>query len=591
MMQEKQKAKEYTSATEDIFINLNAWEEEYLNVKNRLSEFKDKYGDVNNSSILFYMLKDKFEIEKNLEALNTYAVLEYDKDRTNEQNRELQHRARILKDDASKILSKAEKVILSLKDEELNNPVLEDYRLYINNVKRFSRYGITPSEEKIISNFESMSVNFENTASLILFKDMKFKDVIMPNGTSSALTNNNFGMYSVSNDREVRRQAHINIYSEYEKYLDVMAANLSASVKLSNIAASSRNFENDYELYMYRENIDKSLYDKLLSATKKNIGLFHRYMALRKKSLNLEKLSVYDVQVPMIKSKDIKMPYEQVKKLMAESLSIIGEDYQKQVQKAFDERWIDLPETPGKYTMPYTTAVYGVHPYINMGYNDTMANASTLVHEMGHAMHFFYSNSSQLYQNSKFSIFISEVIALFHDWNFMKYIIENTDDADIKLQYISHLLEQYRKMYFIMTMFAEFEMEIHKCSAKGTDLTADFLCGLFKRLAEEYYGPDVEIDRLYLTDWMRYVHFYSNFYFYKYAAGLACAVCIYSNLNKDTNSLKEEFKNVLKSAGTLSPFELLKKVGVDISSEKPFELAMKEFENLIDQYEKLAQIK
>jgi len=310
-------------------------------------------------------------------------------------------------------------------------------------------------------------------------------------------------------------------------------------------------------------------------------------MDIRKRALGVEELHMYDLYTPIVKDVDFNIPYEEAKQLVIKGLEPLGDEYINIVKEGFNEGWIDVYENKGKRSGAYSSGSYDSKPFILLNYHNTLDNVFTLAHEMGHSIHSYLSCKNQPYVYAGYSIFLAEIASTTNEALLLDYMLKNVKDDREKLYLLNHYLEQFRTTVFRQTMFAEFEMLIHDHVEKGGALTADYLCETYKKLNEKYYGPNVVVDDLIAIEWARIPHFYYNFYVYQYATGFSAAVEFSQQILNKGDTAVERYLNFLKSGSSDYPINVLKKAGIDMTTEEPVNNALKVFGELVEEMDKL----
>lgn len=328
------------------------------------------------------------------------------------------------------------------------------------------------------------------------------------------------------------------------------------------------------------------MYKNLIATVHKFLPALHKYVEIRKKRLGLSEIHFYDLYTPIVKDVDKKIPFEEGKKITLEALKPLGEDYIKNLQDAFDNRWIDIYENVGKRSGAYVWGAYGCHPFVSLNYTDTLDDMFTLAHEMGHAMHSYYTTTNQPYIYGDYTIFLAEVASTVNEALLMEHLLKTTSNEDEKLYLINHFMEQFRGTLFRQTMFAEFEMIVHEKMENGEPQTFESLCEIYKDLNIKYYGNDIIIDEEITWEWARIPHFYSAFYVYQYATGYSCAIAFSKKILEENG--KDAYLGFLKSGSSDYSTEILKKAGVDMTKKEPIEEALKVFEELVDKMDKIS---
>ncbi len=536
----------------------------------------------------------KFNDETNLlmERLYVYANMRYHQDMANSMYQEFAARAQKLMVEISGASAFAEPEILEITTEKINiffneNPELETYKRYISEILRGKNHTLDKKTETILAKSRQMANAAENIFSMYNGADIKFPSITTEEGEEIEITHGNFVPLLESTDREVRKAAFEGVYETYGKMRNTLAATFAANLDQANFYAQVRNFSSAREMYLYGSNIPESVYDNLIETVHKNMDKMHKYVSLRKKILDVSELHMYDLYTPIAKAPDTKYSFEAAKDIVLEGLAPMGEEYIKVLEEGFDNRWIDVYENEGKRSGAYSWGAYGIHPYVLMNYHGTLDHVFTLAHEMGHAIHSYYSDANQPYVNAGYKIFVAEVASTCNESLLIQHLLKITEDEEEKAYLINHFLEQFKGTLYRQTMFAEFEKIAHSMVQNGEGVTADRLCEIYYNLNKKYFGDDIVIDKEIELEWARIPHFYNPFYVYQYATGLSAAIALSKRIIEEGKPAVEDYMKFLKGGSSQDPIELLKIAGVDMTSAKPIETALELFGNLLDELQKM----
>jgi oligoendopeptidase F len=401
------------------------------------------------------------------------------------------------------------------------------------------------------------------------------------------LSHGNFVPFEESADRRVRKDAFEGFYGVYKQYANTLAALYNGQVKQQVFYANARHYHSTLEAAVDANNVSPTVYHNLIDTINKNMDKMHRYVRLRKKCLGVDELHMYDVYTPMIADAAKKISFEEAKETVLKALAPLGEEYVAKVKEGFESRWIDVYENEGKRSGAYSAGAYGSHPYVLLNHNDTLDNMFTLAHEMGHAMHSYYSNSSQPYIYSQYKIFVAEVASTCNEVLLMEYLLKNTTDKKERAYLLNHYLDSFKGTVYRQTMFAEYEMLSNKMVEEGESLTAETLNKLYYDLNCKYFGPDMVSDSEIAYEWARIPHFYYNFYVYQYATGFSAAIAISSKILAGEPGIVEKYKQFLSGGCSMDPIDLLKICGVDMTKPEPVEEALDVFASYVEELEKL----
>lgn len=584
---------EDTWCLEDMFESDDFWEEEFGRLQRMIFQFEDFEGTLGESAdrLLEYL---KFNDETNLlmERLYVYANMRYHQDMANSMYQEFAARAQKLMVEMSGASAFAEPEILEITTEKINvffneNPELETYKRYISEILRGKNHTLDKKTETILAKSRQMANAAENIFSMYNGADIKFPSITTEEGEEIEITHGNFVPLLESTDREVRKAAFEGVYETYGKMRNTLAATFVANLDQANFYAQVRNFSSAREMYLYGSNIPESVYDNLIETVHKNMDKMHKYVSLRKKILDVSELHMYDLYTPIAKAPDTKYSFEAAKDIVLEGLAPMGEEYIKVLEEGFDNRWIDVYENEGKRSGAYSWGAYGTHPYVLMNYHGTLDHVFTLAHEMGHAIHSYYSDANQPYVNAGYKIFVAEVASTCNESLLIQHLLKITEDEEEKAYLINHFLEQFKGTLYRQTMFAEFEKIAHSMVQNGEGVTADRLCEIYYNLNKEYFGDDIVIDKEIELEWARIPHFYNPFYVYQYATGLSAAIALSKRILEEGKPAVEDYMKFLTGGSSQDPIELLKIAGVDMTSSEPIETALELFGNLLEELQKI----
>ena len=585
---------EDTWALEDLYVTDEAWEQELATLSEDekvLTAFAGKLAD-SGESLYAYMEKTE-SVNAKAELLANYCMRKADQD-----TREATYQAMVGKFMSvivglSAATSFETPEIMAISDETLDGfyaacPKLERYRRYLTDLRRRKEHVLSPAEEKLLAAAGEMAQAPDNIYGMFADADIAFPDAMDADGNPHQLTQGTFVPCQESSDRVLRKSAYENLYQTFGKFKNTAAATLNAQNKQLKFFAEARKYNNAFEASLDRTNVPTSVYLNLIEAVHKNFDKMHRYVRLRKKLLGVEDLHFYDVYTPLVADVDKKIPYAQAKQTIYDALAPLGDDYRKVLQEGFDNRWIDVYQNEGKRSGAYSAGA-AVHPYVLMNYSGTLDSQFTLAHEMGHALHSYYSNKTQNPIDSDYVIFVAEVASTCNEALLMEHLLGKTTDKKEQAYLINHFLDQFKGTLYRQTMFAEFELNIGKMVAEGKTLTADVLCAEYRRMNEAYYGPDMIVDDEIAMEWARIPHFYYNYYVFQYATGYSAAIALSRKILAEGESAVKDYLNFLSGGCSKSPIDLLKGAGVDMTTSAPVEEALQLFGQLLDEMEQLME--
>jgi len=578
---------------EDIYIANDLWEEDFKTLKSLSNELLDFKNTITKSSdAMSNCLIMNSKIERLFEKVYAYAHMRSHEDTTNAYYQGLADRADSLNVEISSSNAFITPEILKIPAKQLKefineNKNLQFYEKYINEITRNRAYILSESEERILAMAGEISNSPGSIFNMINNADIKFPTIKDEKGKSIEITNVRFIGLMESQDRRVRKDAFEALYSTYKKQKNTFAATLSANVKANIFNSKARKYDSARKASLFGDNISSSVYNNLIDTIHKNLHLMHRYVSLRKKMLGLKELHMYDLYTPIVKDVKMEVPYKEAVEIVKKALCPLGPKYAEDLNNGFQSGWIDRYENEGKRSGAYSWGCYDSHPYVLLNYKETVDSIFTLAHEMGHAMHSFYSHSNQPYIYAGYKIFVAEVASTFNESLLTKYMLLNASDNKEKMHLLNHYMESFRGTIYRQTMFAEFEKIIHEKAEAGESLTAELLSSIYHELNVMYYGEDIIVDDYIDMEWARIPHFYTSFYVYKYATGLSAAISLSNKVLEGKDSSLDKYLAFLKSGGSDYPIELLKNAGVDMSLSTPIEEALKVFENTLNEFEDL----
>lgn len=562
-------------------------------VKEKTKEIKKMQNHIMDSSeTLLRYLKVSDELDRTLEQIYVYAHMLCDQDTTNTQSVELKLKTETLNDEVNEALSFVRPEILNCNYETVLNyekekKQLEEYHFALESLFRYQDHTLSEKEEAIIASAsnafgacDDIFYNLDNAdIHLGLIKD--------ENGEEVELTNSNYGYYMTRLDRRVRKEAFEAMYAYFKGLKNTMAATLKGQMKENFFYSKVRNYQSPLEASLFQDNIDRSVYQTLIDTVHEHMDLMYDYMKLRKKVLGLDEMHMYDVYVDLVKESPKEIPFEEGKELVINALKPLGDDYIRDLNKAFTERWVDIYPNKGKKSGAYSWGTYDSYPYLLLNYNETSDSVSTMAHELGHSMHSFYSNNNQTFVNHQYPIFLAEIASTVNEVLLNQYLYDHAKTKDEKILYLTEFLDKVRTTIYRQTMFAEFEMIMHEKEQNGVSLTEKEFSNTYYELNKLYYGNDMISDDEIRYEWARIPHFYTSFYVYKYATGLSSAITLAFDILNKKEGAKERYLEFLTSGGSDYPLEILKKAGVDMNGKEPIEKALAVFEQKLKELKTL----
>lgn len=575
---------------QDIYSSDQAWEDDVAQTKERLACLQNFRGTLKTAKQLLECLRLQDQIGGLLDQIIAYALMGKDQDNADDKFQGFADRAMNLGVTASSASAFVEPEILSLDETEVmdwvkNTPSLNLYQHYLENIIRTKPHTLPTEQEELLASASELAQAPGNIFRMFNNADLRFPSIQDESGNEVELTHGRYIHFMENPNRKVRQAAFYSMYSTYGQWKNTLATTFTASVKKTLFFSKTRKYNSSLEAALDGDNVQPEVYHNLIQTVHDHLPLFYRYTKLRKQLLAVDELHMYDIYVPMVKDVDMKIPYTQAVEMVKEGLRPLGEHYINDLSVGFQEGWIDWFESKGKTSGAYSWGAYGVHPFVLMNYQDNIDNMFTLAHEMGHAMHSFYSDTHQEFVNAQYTIFVAEVASTLNEALVMADLLKKTTDPKQKMYLLNHYLEQFRGTVFRQTMFAEYEMIVHDKIGQGIPMTAESLSKAYYELNQKYYGPDVVVDEEIAMEWARIPHFYRPFYVYKYATGFSAAVALAQQILTEGEPAVKRYLDFLSSGGSDYPLNLLKRAGVDMTSSQPIVAAMQVFEQQLSEME------
>lgn len=576
-----------------IFKDDQAFDLAFEEIKKEIDRSEKYKGTLGNGASEFLQAIEYYlAIYRGVEVIYVYSHLKNDQDTSNTTYQGLYARASNLLAKASEAISWFEPELLTLSDEKIWNYFDEEdglsvYRHFIEDILDGRPHVLSTEQEALLAGASEIFEASSNTFSVLNNADLVFPVIENEKGEKVQLSHGVYSQLLESTSREVRKQAFEKFYEVYEQFRNTFASTLSSHIKVHNYKAKIRNYPSARAASLANNHIPESVYDTLVSVVNKNLPLLHRYVALRKRLLKVDELHTYDLYTPILGEASIRYSYEEAKKKALTALQPMGEEYMAVVEEAFNNRWIDVIENQGKRSGAYSSGSYDTAPYILMNWHDSLDQLYTLVHEMGHSVHSYFTRKNQPYVYGDYSIFLAEIASTTNENILTEYLLETEADPKIRAYVLNHYLDGFKGTIFRQTQFAEFEHFIHEEDAKGTPLTSEFLSENYGKLNQKYYGKDLTEDSAIALEWTRIPHFYYNYYVFQYATGFSAASALSKKiLDKEPQAL-ENYLTYLKSGSSDYPIEVMKKAGVDMTQPQYIEDAMSVFAARLEELEQL----
>jgi len=585
--------KQYKWNIKAMYPDESQWEKDIDDCLSRAEKFGDYRGRLTRSAAtLLEALRERDNIWQKIEHAYVYAAMKKDEDNRMDKYQAMDDKcgsvlARIAASMSfftPEIMEADEHQILGYIQEE---PGLAQYEFLLKSMLREKEHVLSASEENILAQMSEVTGATSDVFKMLNNADLTFGTVTDEDGDEVTLTHGNYITFMESQDRNVRKAAFTNMYEAYKKLINTIAVNYNYNTKTDVVSARIRKYGSSLEAALDGGNIPVSVYHNLISEVREYLPVVHRYMELRKKVLGVDQLKMYDVYVPLVNAPKKVIHFEKAIDIMAEGLAPLGEEYITQVRKGVSEGWIDVYENQGKTSGAYSFGSYDSMPYILLNYTDSLKDVFTIVHEMGHSMHSYYTRKTQPYTYGDHSIFTAEVASTVNESLLIKHLLKTETDPQMRKYLINYYIEEFRTTLFRQTMFAEFELMAHEEIEKGGVLTAAWLNENYDKLNSLYFGPAMSHDEYIQYEWARIPHFYRGFYVYQYATGYSAATAISSKILEEGPKARDNYIEFLKSGSSDYPVELLKIAGVDMASPQPVKMAMETFKDLVDELEKI----
>lgn len=593
LKQRSEIAKEYKWNIEDMYPDESSWDKDIEDCVASAEEFAEYRGRLTEgSAVLLSALKDRDSIWQKIEHAFVYAAMKKDEDNRVDKYQAMDDKCGSAMAKIAASMSFFTPELLEASKEKIESyikeePGLDRYKFLLESAMREKDHVLSAAEENILAQMSEITGATNDVFKMLNNADLTFGEVKDEDGDFVPLTHGNYITFMESHNRSLRQSAFTNMYESYKKLINTLATNYNYNVKTDVVSARIRSYDSSLSAALSGGNIPVEVYRNLISQVRESLPSVHRYMELRKKVLGVDRLQMYDVYVPLVKLPKKEIPFHKAVEIMAEGLAPLGKDYIEQVRKGIESGWIDIYENQGKTSGAYSFGSYDSMPYILLNYTDSLKDVFTLVHEMGHSMHSYYTRKTQPYTYGDHSIFTAEVASTVNESLLIKHLLATEEDQDMRKYLLNYYIEEFRTTLFRQTMFAEFELKCHEEIENGGVLTAQWLNEAYEKLNSDYFGPSMEKDPYIQYEWARIPHFYRGFYVYQYATGYSAATAISEKILKEGDGARDSYIEFLKSGSSDYPVELLKIAGVDMTRPEPVKLAMDTFKTLVAQLEKI----
>lgn len=575
----------------DIYSTEDSWQKDFSKVETMTRELKEFDGKIKDGNSLCNFLELREKMHFIFKKVYVYSMLHVDLDTRDSSSQALLDRATQLSVKVNTATSFFTPFLLSLKKETLKEyittePKLQYFEDHLWDTYRYKSHVLSKEKEGILSQLGEALSSPGKTFGMINNADIKFGFITDDNGEKIRLTRGMYAKLMEDEVREKRKEAYKAYYEPYTQLSNTIASTLSAAIKNNVVLAKMRNYSSALEKSLFSDMVSVDVYNNLISTTKANLAPYHKYVSIRKKLLKVEEVRQYDLNVPLVQGVKEDIPYDEAYDLMLTALAPLGEEYIQQLKSFKEKRCIDVRETPGKRSGAYNMGLYGVHPFVLLNHHDDLDSLFTLTHEMGHAMHSYYSSNFQPQITAAYTIFVAEVASTVNEILLIHYLLNKSTDEKTRNYLINHFIDKYRGTFFTQVMFAEFEKKTHEMAEDGIPLNAQVFNETYEQLFREYNGEEIVFDDEVKYGWARIPHFYRPFYVYKYATGFASAIQIANKLLAGDKQTLSSYITFLKSGSSDYPLELLKLTGVDLTKREPIEEALTSFGNLVDEFSK-----
>lgn len=579
------------------------WDADIIKYQNELKAIVNYHSKLYTAKGLASYMESFFNIDDNINRLTLYASLQRDVESTNQKAITRHELGLKLTEEIMQEGTTLRQTILGLSEDDLSKfmkeePSIEKYIPYIKSLRRRANYVLSPKEEKLLSMagdnlWAQIDINelpaAPEKAFRALTSEMILPMVTDPDGKSVRLTFANYGRLRGSENREVRKETVAAMFGTLKGLENTFATTLGEQAKFSLFLSKARGYNKVIDAYLDKDDLSPDVYYNLISTVKANVKPLHKYVELRKKALKYDSIHLYDLYVPMVEAAEIKMDYKNGVNLIMNALQSMGENYINPLAMGLNPEngWIDIYPSNDKNSGAFSTATYGIHPYIKMNFQDSFDDVSTLAHEYGHAMHSYYAMKNQSYLSWRYAPFLAEIASTCNEALLSQYMIKNAKSDKEKAWFLSELLETIRTTIYRQTLFAEFELELHKLAEAGEPITADKLNNIYVALIRTYYGPNYTIDENDHMEWAYIPHFYYKYYVFTYATGLSSGIAFADKIVKEGEPAREAYLNMLKGGSSKPPLVLLKEAGLDLTKPEAIKSALDLFDKTLDELDEL----
>ena len=579
----------------DVYPSTDAWRAAKAKVAADLPNLKEYQGKLGASArTLANAMETLFSLDKELSRVYVYAAMLADQDTRDAAHEGMRQEMVQLAAAFGAEAAYVEPEILRFAPGTVERfvtaePRLKPFQFYLEDIARRAPHTLSPSEEKILADASPLAGSPSGIYNILTNADFPYPTVKFSDGREVKVNQANYNAYRASANRQDRQAAMSAFFQGLGGFSRTFGTTMNASVQKALLFAKSRKYDSALESTLNGPNIPVTVYTRLVDGVNKNLPSFHRYLRLRKRMMGLDELHYYDLYAPLVSSVDLRYTPEEAQTHIKASMAPLGADYIAVLDRAFRERWIDLFPNPGKRSGAYSQGgAYDVHPYMLINYNGKYDDMSTLTHELGHTMQSYYSNTTQPYATASYPTFVAEVASTFNESLLIDYMLKQIKDDDARLSLLGNYLENIKGTVFRQTQFAEFELAMHQMAQKGQPITGDALAKLYMDITKKYYGHDqgvTVVDDFVQHEWSFIPHFYRDFYVFQYATSFTASEALAQKVKAGAAGAVDRYKRFLAAGGSRYPIDLLKDAGVDMTTDEPLELTMKEMNRVMDEME------
>ena len=584
--------REYLWDLESIYATDEEWEAAYEAVGEHIEELRSYEGRVTDDAETVQSVLEQYEmVMREVSTIAAYARMRRDEDTTDQTYQALTTRSRALVSEAQSAASFVEPELQELDREDLAGmidsvPELAEYEHYFDDVLRTKPHTRSAEIENLLADLGEVVGGTSEVYTMLTNADMEFSTVEDDDGEPVEITLSNFTKLQRRSDREFRRDVYEAFYDEWGTVRNAVAKAYENSVKADVKYARARNYDTAREASLDGPNIPEEVYDTLVETVRSELETLHRHADVKRRSLGVEELRMWDLYMPIAEGESPEVPYEEATEHVIEAVAPLGEEYQERVAEGIDSRWVDVYETKGKQSGAYSGGTYDTQPYILMNYHDDVESMYTLAHELGHSLHSQLTSEHQPYVYSSYEIFVAEVASTVNEALLTYHLLDTVEDEEFRLHVLNEFLERFRSTLYRQTMFADFEHRAHEVIEEGGALTPDRLDELYGDLKAEFYEPAAVDDRI-AREWMRIPHFYRAYYVFQYSTGISAAVALTRRIREEGEEAAEQYVDFLKRGSRGYPLELLSEAGIDMRTTEPIESAIAVYDEQLAELERL----